>query len=432
MNIYQKTLHFLYSQLPMFQRIGIAAYRSDLKNTKLLLEAIGNPQKNFKTIHIAGTNGKGSSSHMLAAVLQTSGYKTGLYTSPHLKDFRERVKIDGRMIGKMYIVDFVKENRAVLKKIKPSFFEMTVALAFNYFRDEKVEIAVIETGLGGRLDSTNVIQPVVSLITNIGLDHTEILGDTIEKIATEKAGIIKRWSPVVISETNPETRQVFIDIAKQRLTPCYFADQIFGIKNSYQPLDSNSNLRLDIIKGDELVYQHLESDLNASYQSKNILGVLQTIEVLKEKGYEIDDKKVREGLKNVKHLTGIMGRWQTISTSPLTICDVAHNAHGITELLKQVALTSHINLHFVFGVVKDKDLTKVLELLPKDATYYFCKADLPRALDAEELQAKAVEFNLKGDVYPSVKAALEAAQGNAQYEDLVMVSGSTFVVAEVL
>lgn len=416
----------------MFQRIGIAAYRTDLKNTKMLLEAFGNPHKNFKTIHIAGTNGKGSSSHMLASVLQTSGYKTGLYTSPHLIDFRERVKIDGRMIGKMYIVDFVKENRALLKRIKPSFFEMTVALAFNYFRDEKVDIAVIETGLGGRLDSTNVIQPVVSLITNIGFDHTEILGDTLEKIATEKAGIIKRWAPVVISETNPETENIFIKTAEKRLTEYYFADQLFHVKNAYKPLDSSSNLRLDIYKGDTEVFRLLESDLNASYQSKNILGVLQTIEVLKEKGYEIDDKKIREGLKNVKHLTGIMGRWQTISDSPLTICDVAHNAHGITELMKQVALTSYINLHFVFGVVKDKDLTKVLELLPKDATYYFCKADLPRALDATELQAKAAEFNLKGDVYPSVKAALEAAQGNAQYEDLVLVSGSTFVVAEVL
>lgn len=416
----------------MFQRIGIAAYRSDLKNTKMLLDAIGNPQKNFKTIHIAGTNGKGSSSHMLAAVLQKSGYKTGLYTSPHMKDFRERVKIDGRMIGKMYIVDFVKKHRAAMKQIKPSFFEMTVALAFNYFSDEGVDIAVIETGLGGRLDSTNVIQPVVSLITNIGMDHTEILGDTLEKIAIEKAGIIKRWAPIVISETHPETKDVFISTAERRSSECYFADQILQVMNVYQPFDSSSNLRLDINKGAISLFKHLESDLNASYQTKNILGVLQTIEVLKEKGYTIPDQKVREGLKQVKHLTGIMGRWQTISESPLTICDVAHNAAGITELLKQVALTRHINLHFVFGVVKDKDLTKVLDLLPKDATYYFCKADLPRALDATELQTKAAEHNLKGAIYPSVKAALEAAQSNAQYEDLVLVSGSTFVVAEVV
>lgn len=416
----------------MFHRIGIAAYRSDLKNTKLLLDEIGNPQKNFKTIHIAGTNGKGSSSHMLAAVLQTSGYKTGLYTSPHLKDFRERVKIDGKMIGKMYIVDWVKKHRAAMKKIKPSFFEMTVALAFNYFSDEEVDIAVIETGLGGRLDSTNVIQPVVSLITNIGLDHTEILGDTLEKIATEKAGIIKRWAPIVISETHPETRQVFIDMAEQRLTECYFADQIFQVKKIYPLLDNTTNLRLDIDKGEEPAFKHLELDLTANYQAKNILGVLQTIEVLKEKGYEIDENKIRTALKQVKHITGIMGRWQTISDSPLTICDVAHNADGITELLEQVAMTYHHHLHFVFGVVKDKDIAKVLSLLPKDATYYFCKADLPRALDATELQAKAAEFNLNGNVYPSVKEALDAAQGNAQMDDLVIVSGSTFVVAEVL
>jgi len=416
----------------MFQRIGISAYRTDLKSTKLLLAEIGNPHKNFKTIHIAGTNGKGSSSHMLAAVLQSSGCKTGLYTSPHLKDFRERVKVDGRMIGKMYVVDFVKKHRAALLKIKPSFFEMTVALAFNYFRDEKVDIAVIETGLGGRLDSTNVIQPVVSLITNIGFDHTEILGDTLQKIAMEKAGIIKRWAPVVISETNPETKDIFIETAKRRSSEYYFADEIFHIEKTYQPLDSTYNLRLDINKGDESFYRLLEMDLTANYQSKNILGVLQTIEVLKEKGYEITDQNVRAGLRQVKRLTGIMGRWQTISESPLTICDVAHNAHGIAELLKQVVLTHHYHLHFVFGVVKDKDLTKVLDLLPKDATYYFCKADLPRALDAKELQTKAAEYDLKGKVYPSVKAALEAAQGKAQYEDLVLVSGSTFVVAEVL
>jgi dihydrofolate synthase / folylpolyglutamate synthase len=432
MNIYQKTLNFLYSQLPMFHRIGIAAYRPNLKSTKLLLDAVGNPHKNFKSIHIAGTNGKGSSSHMLAAILQTAGYKTGLYTSPHMKDFRERVKINGHMIGKMYVVDWVKQHRRIIKKIQPSFFEMTVALAFNYFSDEEVDIAVIETGLGGRLDSTNVIHPLVSLITNIGMDHTEILGDTLEKIATEKAGIIKRWAPAVISETNPETQKVFREIAKKRLTQCYFADQIFEVKNIFPPLDPRSNIRMDITTGDATVYRLLETDLTANYQTKNILGVLETIEALKEKGYEITEQNIREGLKNVKHLTGLIGRWQLLSESPLTICDVAHNAHGIAELMKQVSLTHHYNLHFVFGVVKDKDISKVLELLPKDAIYYFCKADLPRALDATELQTKAAEFNLKGAIYPSVKDALEAAQNAAQYEDLVLVAGSTFVVAEVV
>ena len=430
--VYEKTLKFLYSQLPMFQRVGISAYRTDLTNTRLLLDEMGNPHKHFKSIHIAGTNGKGSSSHMLAAVLQEAGYRTGLYTSPHLKDFRERIKIDGKMVKKNFVVEFVKEHRKILKKIKPSFFEMTVAMAFEYFKEEEVDIAVIETGLGGRLDSTNIIQPVVSLITNIGLDHTEILGDTIKKIAIEKAGIIKRYAPVIISETNPITEKVFKEIAKTRTSTIYFADQLLKAKHILQPFDNDGKLLLSLYAGETALIKRLEMDLVGGYQIKNILGVMQTLEVLKEKGYDIKEKHIRTGISQVRKLTGLMGRWQMLSQSPLTICDVAHNVDGIKEVLKQVEIKSPMHLHFVFGMVKDKDITKVLEILPKDATYYFCKADLPRALDADELKTEAAKHKLKGKTYPSVKAALETAQNAAEEGDMVLVSGSSFVVAEVV
>ena len=431
--LYQKTLQFLYSQLPMFQRIGKLAYRADLTKTRKVLDILNNPQKALKTIHIAGTNGKGSTSHMLAAILQTAGYKTGLYTSPHLKDFRERIRVNGKPISKMYVVEFVKRNRASLKKIRPSFFEMTVGLAFEYFKKEEVDIAVIETGLGGRLDSTNVIYPEVSIITNIGLDHTDILGDTISKIAKEKAGIIKRWAPVVISETNELTKEIFKEIAKKRSSKIYFADELFSIKNIRPPFKIDGNLNFDVWKGADAYIRVLELDLIGIYQSKNILGVLQAVEILREKGYIITDLHIKRALSKVKKMTGFMGRWQMIDDSPLTMCDVAHNVDGITEVLKQVALTPHENLHFVFGMVKEKDITKVLSILPKNATYYFCNANLPRALDANELREQASLFDLNGAAYSSVKEALKAAQKAANFgDDLVLVSGSTFVVAEAL
>ncbi len=431
--VYQNTLKFLYSQLPMFQRVGIFAYRADLKKTKMILDALDNPHKNLRTIHIAGTNGKGSTSHMLAAILQASGYRTGLYTSPHLKDFRERIKVNGKPIRKSYVIDFVQRNKPMLKKIKPSFFEMTVGLAFEYFKEMEVDIAVIETGLGGRLDSTNVIYPEVSVITNIGYDHTDILGDTLEKIAVEKAGIIKRWAPVVISETNPITAEIFNEIAELRSSKIYYADQLLQVKNLRQPFDSTGSLTFDVWKEGKALLRLVELQLNGNYQTKNVLGVLQTVEILREKGYEISDHNIKKALNTVKDLTGIMGRWQTISEAPLTICDVAHNVDGIKEVLKQVELTPHQHLHFVFGMVKDKDITKVLKVLPKNATYYFCNADLPRALPANELQEQASMFKLKGAVYPSVKEALKAAQKAAEdHDDLVLITGSTFVVAEIV
>jgi dihydrofolate synthase/folylpolyglutamate synthase len=431
--LYESTLKFLYSQLPMFQRVGIFAYRADLMKTKLILEELGNPHKGLKTIHIAGTNGKGSTSHTLAAILQTNGYKTGLYTSPHLVDFRERIKVNGKPVGKMYVCDWVKRNRKALKKIHPSFFEMTVGLAFEYFKEQEVDIAVIETGLGGRLDSTNVIYPEVSVITNIGFDHTDILGETLVEIANEKAGIIKRWAPVVISETHPETEKLFKEIAEKRGCKIYFADQNFKIKNLHQPYSAEGYLNFNVFKDDQPFLRLIELDLNGNYQTKNILGVLQTIDVLREKGYIIKDDKIKKALSNVKKLTGLMGRWDILDNAPLTICDVAHNAEGIHEVLNQVKLTPHERLHFVFGMVKDKDITKVLKILPKDAAYYFCNADLPRALEAKDLMDQASKYHLKGEVYPSVNDALKAAQKAAEdSDDLVLISGSTFVVAEAL
>ncbi|MEI6815964.1 MAG: folylpolyglutamate synthase/dihydrofolate synthase family protein [Bacteroidota bacterium] len=429
---YEATLKFLYSQLPMFQRVGDFAYRANLNNTKALLNHFGNPHKGMKTVHIAGTNGKGSTSHMLASILQMSGYKTGLYTSPHLKDFRERIRVDGKMVGKMYVVNFVNENKGILKKIKPSFFEMTVAMAFKYFKEEGIDIGVIETGLGGRLDSTNVIYPEVSLITNIGLDHTAILGNTVQKIAVEKAGIIKRWATVVISETSDETKDIFMEIADHRSSKYYFADQILRVKSYRQPYDVKSYFTLEIYKGDQPYIRHLELELGGIYQAKNILGVLQTVEILREKKYKIPEFQLRKALREVKKNTGLMGRWQKLSEYPAVYCDVGHNANGITEVLKQVKLTNHKNLHVVFGMVKDKDITKVLELLPKDATYYFCKADLPRSLEPEDLKAQAATFKLKGDSYSTVMEALNAAKQTAEEEDMILVTGSTFVVAEAL
>ena len=430
---YEQTLEYLYSRLPVFHRIGPAALKPDLSNTLKLCKALGNPENNFKSVHIAGTNGKGSVSHILASIMQEAGYKTGLYTSPHLVDFRERIKINGKPIGKKYVCDFVSTNKKTIKRIRPSFFEMTVGLAFEYFKEKKVDIAVIETGLGGRLDSTNVIHPEVSVITNIGYDHIDILGDTLELIAKEKAGIIKRWVPVVISETHPDTKDLFTEIAKKRSSKIYFADQNFNIKHLKQPINIDQNLTLDVFKDDKAFLRLVELDLTGNYQTKNILGVLQTVEVLREKGYVLKDDNIRKALSNVKKLTGLRGRWEILKTSPLTICDVAHNAEGIKEVLKQVSLTPHDHLHFVFGMVKDKDISKVLKLLPKNATYYFCKADLPRALEADELKLQASEYGLNGMVYPTVNDAFKAAQKAADdSDDLVLISGSTFIVAEVL
>jgi dihydrofolate synthase/folylpolyglutamate synthase len=413
----------------MFQRIGAQAYKPSLDNTIALCNAIGNPQQQLKTIHIAGTNGKGSSSHLLASVLQSNEYKTGLYTSPHLLDFRERIKINGEMISQQYIVDFVELQLTLIDEIKPSFFELCVAMAFQYFADEKVDIAVIEVGMGGRLDSTNIIHPEVCLITNISYDHMQFLGDTIPKIATEKAGIIKPNTPVVISEEQEECKHVFINSALEKNADIYFADQ--EIKIEY--LEKSSN-EFSCFKAHNsfLNDNEIKCSLPGSYQQKNLAGVLKTIEILKQKGYHLTDTNVLDGIKNVKELTGLRGRWEVLQHEPLCIADTGHNEDGISEILKQLYKTSHKKLHWVWGMVNDKAPDKVFKLLPKDAIYYFCKPNIPRGLDADECKKLAENYKLLGKSYNSVRNAYTAALENADKEDLILIAGSTFVVAEVL
>lgn len=424
---YTETLDYLYSQLPMFQRIGSAAYKANLDNTIAICKLLDNPENKFRSIHIAGTNGKGSTSHLLASVLQSAGLKVGLYTSPHLKDFRERIKINAEFISEQYIVDFVKKHKSDFENIQPSFFEMTVGLAFDYFADQKVDIAVIEVGLGGRLDSTNVITPELSVITNISYDHTVLLGDTLEKIAIEKAGIIKKGIPVVIGESQTEVKSVFNERADQLSSPIVFADEKYKALNVHHSAGAKLFLNMDIGK-----YTNLQSELLGIYQQKNICTVLSAIDVLNSHGFNLSEAAIRDGIKNVITQTGLLGRWQIISKQPLVIADTGHNEAGIKEVLNQIKQTPHDQLHFVLGMVNDKDISKILQLLPKNAAYYFCKAQIPRALNAEELAAQAVTAGLKGDTYSSVAEALIAAKKNAKPHDLVFVGGSTFTVAEVV
>jgi dihydrofolate synthase/folylpolyglutamate synthase len=391
----------------MFHRVGPAAYKPGLDNTWALLELVGNPQIGLKTVHIAGTNGKGSTSHMIAAVLQLAGYKTGLYTSPHLKDFRERIRINGVMIPEEEVVAFVNEYHEAWQTIQPSFFEITVAMCFWYFKRAGIDIAVIETGLGGRLDSTNVIVPEVSVITNIGYDHMNLLGDTIEKIASEKAGIIKSKTPVVIGAMRPEAREVMIQTAFQQHAPMIDAALI------------SSTL---IPSG----------ELQGHYQIENRATAFMALRTLAALGWRVNEEHIAQGFQQVVELTGLLGRWQKLHDSPLTIADVAHNEDGIRTVLEQLQRTPHKQLHFVLGLVGDKDVTRVLKLLPQSATYYFCKADIPRGLDAEMLKEQASEFQLRGESYSSVKQAYETACGAANDDDLVFVGGSVFTVAEVL
>ncbi|WP_316768587.1 folylpolyglutamate synthase/dihydrofolate synthase family protein [Pedobacter frigiditerrae] len=426
---YKQTLDFLYSKLPMFTRVGAVALKKDLHNTIAMCAALDNPQAKFKSIHIAGTNGKGSTSHMLAAVLQKAGYKTGLYTSPHLKDFRERIRINGKMVSKSFVKDFVKNQTEIIQETEPSFFEVTVAMAFDYFAKEKVDIAVIEVGLGGRLDSTNIITPELSVITNISLDHTNILGNTLPEIAFEKAGIIKKNIPVVIGERQSETENVFIQKAIQENSQITFAQDNLRLENLRQ---KNPLLSMDIYQGKGLGYKNLALDLTGTYQSKNIVTVIQSILKLKELGFNIPDKAIYSSLNKVKKLTGLQGRWQTLSTNPLVICDTGHNKAGITEVIQNINNTNFEKLHIVIGMVKDKDINGVLAILPKNAIYYFCEPDLERALPAKDLAEKAARFKLKGEIFINVKSALEAAKTKAKNNDLIFVGGSTFVVAEIL
>jgi len=429
---YSETLIYLYEQLPMYQRIGAAAYKADLNNTLAICNLLENPQNVFLSVHIAGTNGKGSTSHMLSSILQEKGLKTGLYTSPHLKDFRERIRVNGTMIPEENVVRFIEKYKPDFEKIQPSFFEMTVGLAFDYFREQKVDIAIIEVGLGGRLDSTNVITPLLSIITNISFDHKQFLGDTLEKIASEKAGIIKTGVPVIIGETQQEIQHVFLEKANEVGTSIVFADEEFIVKDSGIIDPGTGQLSLDIFKNAIPYLTNLESLLGGYYQKKNIVTVCAACEQLAPHFGGISAIDIKNGIRNVITNTGLAGRWQVLSRNPLTICDTGHNEAGLGEVLSQISQMTYQKLHFVFGVVNDKDIDRMLEMLPKNATYYFCKADIPRGLDAKELQEKAKGYRLMGEVFKSVKQAMIAAQQSAGEHELVFIGGSTFVVAEVV
>ncbi len=426
---YNQTLEFLFSQLPMFQRIGAAAYKASLDNTIALAELTGNPEQRLKTIHIAGTNGKGSVSSMIASIMQENGYKTGLFTSPHLSDFRERIKINGEMIDKEYIVNFVEQYTGLFQNIKPSFFEWTFALAMKWFHDNQTDIAIIETGMGGRLDSTNIINPLLSVITNIGMDHTAFLGDTVPAIAREKAGIIKQGIPVVIGQSHAETDPVFLEVSKQHAAAIMFADKNFKTEISEHQLHTEC---MNVKVYESGISKTICCPLTGEYQLKNIATVMAAMRVLTKNYKEFGSLCIGEGIRNTIKNTGLKGRWQTIGQNPLIICDIGHNPDGIKEVVMQIKKTPYKNLHIVLGVVNDKDVKTMLMLLPANAVYYFCKADIPRGLDAIELQNTANDFGLKGDVYPSVKSALENARAMALPEDLVFVGGSAFVVAEVV
>jgi dihydrofolate synthase/folylpolyglutamate synthase len=425
---YEQTLHYLLTRLPMFSRIGSAAIRKDLTNTITLCARLDDPQNKFRTIHIAGTNGKGSTSHMLAAVLQTAGYKTGLYTSPHLTDFRERIRINGQMIPKQVVTDFTEKIRPLIEEIDPSFFELTVAMAFDYFAEEQVDIAVIEVGLGGRLDSTNIITPELSVITNIGFDHMHLLGDSIEKIAVEKAGIIKRNIPVVVGETGIDAAKVFTRVAMEKNAPISFADQRWKMEVTER---AAGLLKVNANQISSVHTLTISLDLPGIYQLKNLATVLQTIDVLNDQGWKIDAAAISNGLSRVRTLTGLHGRWEQISEKPRIILDVAHNEDGMLEVTRQLQVENYNKLHCIIGMVKDKEIAKVLQLLPVDATYYFTKANIPRALNESELQHMGAEAGLTGDAYQSVSEALTAARQATTADDLILICGSVFLVGEV-
>lgn len=428
---YQETLDYLFNALPMFQRVGAAAYKADLTNTIALCSHLGNPQNLFKSIHVAGTNGKGSTSHSLAAVFQAAGYKTGLYTSPHLKSFTERIRIDGKEINQDDVVQFVTAHKNFLDQLQPSFFEMTVGLAFWYFAMKAVDIAIIEVGMGGRLDSTNVISPELCLITNIGLDHTQFLGNTLSLIAGEKAGIIKEGVPVVISHTQNEIQSVFLQKAAAMQSKLIFADQewqVTKIEENY--LDKSQNSRFQV-RGREKDFE-LEFGLGGDYQRFNLPGILETVVQMRNKGWNnLSREALLLGLAGVSEQTGLKGRWQILQTRPLIIADTGHNEAGILEVVNQLKKYPYSRLWMVVGMVQDKDISKVLDLLPSEANYLFCQPKLPRALDAQILANKAREKGLKGQVISNVSDALEFARKNASADDLIFIGGSTFVVAEI-
>ena len=420
---YKEAVTYLLEQLPMFQRIGAAAYRADLGNITALSDILGHPERDTRFIHVAGTNGKGSVTHIIASILQAQGYKVGVFTSPHYKDYRERIKINGQLISKPFITKFVSENQKKFASVNASFFEITTAMAFQYFKEKKVDYALIEVGMGGRLDSTNIITPLLSVITNISLDHTQFLGDTLPLIAAEKAGIIKHEIPVVIGETHTETKEVFLKIARERSAPIFFADRelkLSGFKSDIKGITFS------------LHNKKYHCDLSGDYQRKNITTALAVIDALQGIGTQISDAAIKKGLSSIKSSTYFIGRWMVMGRQPQIIYDSAHNEGGIRELTSQLKKLSYKNMHFVYGTVGDKDITKILSLLPKKAIYYFCKPDIPRGKDVTELHKEATAQKLKGTPYPSVAKAYKAALAQATKGDLVLVSGSIFVVAEIL
>lgn len=422
---YKEALDWLYTQLPMFQRIGAAAYKADLFNTLLVCKHLGNPEKKIKSIHIAGTNGKGSSSHLLASVLQEAGYKVGLFTSPHLKDFRERIRINGEMIPEEEVLQFVLENKIFFESNQLSFFEMTAALSFYHFANEQVDVAVIETGMGGRLDSTNVIKPLLAIITNIGWDHTQFLGDTLEKIAVEKAGIIKENTPIIICETQPETQPVFEKIAKEKNAPITFVQEHFSTNKLND--DPSSPMCLYETNGTEYL-----SPLKGNYQNNNLSGVFAAVEQLRRLHFDIAQEHLKKGIENVKMNTGFKGRWEILGKDPLIIADTAHNKNGLEYVLTQLADLSYDQLHMVLGFVNDKNVDDILAMFPKRARYYFTQANIPRAMPVNELLDKARKAGLTGSSFDSTRVALDQAKLNANKNDIIYIGGSTFVVAELI
>ncbi len=425
---YAQTIEFLYHSLPAFHRVGGPAYKANLNNTLALDGYFGHPHRKFKTVHVAGTNGKGSVSHMLAAVLQQSGYRTGLYTSPHLKDFTERIRINGETIDRQEVVAWVEKHLGILDQIKPSFFEMSVAMAFDYFATNGVEVAVVEVGMGGRLDSTNIITPELSVITNISFDHTQFLGHTLPAIAGEKAGIIKTGIPVVIGETHSETREVFMAKAGEMSSSIQFADTRYRVTAT----GHDQGRQVFELKDTRGEIQYIQLDLLGSYQVKNIVTAVAALDFLKEKFPDITRESIDKGLHHAGSITGLHGRWEILQVHPSVICDTAHNEGGIRLAMEQLVRVPHDTLHIVFGMVKDKDPSAVLALLPVDARYYFTKAAIPRALDENLLAEKAALYGLKGHTYTSVQSAFEAAMAIASDRDVVFIGGSNFVVSEIL
>ena len=422
---YEESLEFLFTKLPMYQRVGVAALKFDLNNITNLMDSLGNPHNKLKTIHIAGTNGKGSSAHMIASIMQEAGYKTGLYTSPHLRSFTERIRVNGTEINKSEVVSFVERIKPAIERIKPSFFEITFAMAMVYFRSQEVDIAIIEVGLGGRLDSTNIILPEVSLITNISFDHQHLLGNTLEEIASEKAGIIKQQVPLVINKSQESTEKVFRDMAIKMAAKIIFADKEYTFEQAYGG-------RLNVIRDKSIVYEGLLLDLKGQYQIDNLPGVLAVITVLSENGWSLlNDSSIRDGLSSVIRNTGLKGRWQLLGDNPMIIADTGHNEAGVLEIVNELSRIPHKKLHMVWGMVKDKVAVKILKLLPQQAIYYFTEPNIPRALKSTELIEAAKSVGLSGVAYPSVQEAINSAKESAAQEDLIFIGGSTFVVAEI-